>query len=40
VDDAKAIAGLVLIVALTVGGFLAARTVARASADPQPLRGW
>jgi hypothetical protein len=31
VDDAKVIAGLLVIVALTFGGFLAARTVARAS---------
>src|SRR5437867_4890240 len=34
-DDAKVIAGLLLILALTFGGFLAARTVARASADPR-----
>lgn len=32
-DDAKGIAGLLLLLALTFGGFLAARTVARASAD-------
>jgi hypothetical protein len=32
VDDAKIIGGLLLIVALTLGGFLAARTIARTSA--------
>jgi hypothetical protein len=35
VDDAKVIAGLLLLAALTVGGFLAARSVARASAGPR-----
>jgi hypothetical protein len=34
-DDAKVIAGLLLLVAFTVGGFLVARTVARASAGPR-----
>jgi hypothetical protein len=34
-DDAKVIAGLLLVVALTIGGFFAARTVARASAEPR-----
>jgi hypothetical protein len=33
-DDRKVIAGLLLVAALTFGGFLAARTVARASASP------
>ena len=35
IDDAKLIAGLLLIVALTFGGFLAARAVARTSAAPR-----
>jgi hypothetical protein len=34
-DDAKVIAGLLLLLLLTFGGFLAARTVARASSDPR-----
>ena len=34
-DDSKAIAGLLLVLVLTFGGFLVARTVARASADPR-----
>jgi hypothetical protein len=34
-NDAKVIAGLLLLLALTFGGFFAARTVARASADPR-----
>ena len=34
-DDAKVIAGLLLLLALTFGGFLAARTVARASTGPR-----
>ena len=34
-DDGKVIAGLLLVAALTFGGFLAARTVARASASPR-----
>jgi hypothetical protein len=35
VDDAKIIGGLLLVGALTLGGFLAARTVAGASAGPR-----
>jgi hypothetical protein len=34
-DDTKVIGGLLLIVALTLGGFLAARAVSRTSANPR-----